>query len=111
MLRFLFDHSISRIFFCENGISEKTKKVYVFYFSPDVAQTSVKTGLVDTNSVLCIVLVFHGKKVPKTNILNNLLSYVFILKDLGNTVLANLEGSKSKILPLRLNNSITTKHN
>lgn len=40
---------------------------------------------------------FHGKKVPKTNTLVHLLSCVFFLKDLGDAVLASLEGSKNKI--------------
>lgn len=40
---------------------------------------------------------FHGKKVPKTNTLVHLLSCIFFLKDLGDAVLASLEGSKNKI--------------
>ena len=47
---------------------------------------------------------FHAKKVPKINILFHLLACVFVLKNSGNVVLADIEGSKSKLSYLRLKN-------
>ena len=53
---------------------------------------------------------FHGKNVRKTNILAYLLTWVFILKDSTNVVLAgNRERSKSQILPRQVNLSMFSK--
>ena len=50
-----------------------------------------------------VTLINKGKKVTKSNILAYLVACGFLLEHLGNAVLANLEGSKCKISPLRPN--------
>ena len=66
-MRILIGHSICSTSFFEEGIqlSEKTNKIYILYISSEVAQTFVKSGLVDTNSILCIDLVFIVKNFLK----------------------------------------------
>lgn len=46
-------------------ISEKSDKIQVLYFSPEVPQTSVKSDSLDANSIICAILIFMPKKCLK----------------------------------------------